>query len=270
MNQIFSFKRYVWLLKRQWYEKATSYKWGIVLMVLVVGLLFWLPNDWKSVETPRLDQFKPFPLTAIFFLYIYGGWFFESLSSKHKKMFYFSLPVSPLERVTVAFTFVMILMPVLLLTVFNVFDFIFVHLFNHIHGTSVQMFFKTTSSKEMGSYLPYGGMALSFVMLLGYLSCTSAFTISSLIFGKKGPVVTIIFYLVFLFICFKLLILIFGVSSKLPSTGNSFADFINFFFYYTISPPVAIEYSKSNIFIYILPLMICWTAMYFVMKRKEA
>ena len=42
MNQVFSFKRYVWLLKRQWYENAAIYKWGIVLLVLVTGLLFGL------------------------------------------------------------------------------------------------------------------------------------------------------------------------------------------------------------------------------------
>ena len=264
MNQNFSFKRYLWLVKRQWFENAATYKWGIILMVLVICLAFLLPSDWKTVENPRLHQWATIPFVAIFFLYIYGGWFFDRLSSKRKGMFYFSLPVTPLERVVVAFTFVMILFPVILLSVFTVFDFIFVQLFNHIHGTSEQMLFNTTSIKDIG--LTYGGIGLTSVMLLGYLSNASILMLGSLMFGKKGPVISIIFVIAFSFIFLWLWCLFFSVARPV----NNVSDYINFFFYFSLSPSVAIEFTKSNILIYIVPLMIWWVLMFFVMKKKEA
>ncbi len=173
MNQNFSFKRYLWLVKRQWYENAAIYKWGIVLMIIAFALLFWLSSDWKMVDNPRLGQMETFSVVGIFFLYIYSANFFESLSSKHKGMFYFSLPVSTLERVAVAFTFVLVLLPALLLMVFSIFDFIFVQLFNHIHGVSVQMFFKTAS--------PFDFIGVPFLLTWSFLSFNSIFVLGSLI-----------------------------------------------------------------------------------------
>jgi hypothetical protein len=249
MNQIFSFKRYAWLVKRQCFENAAIYKWGIALMVLVTGLLFWLTSNWKTVDKfmeinphlinddityfyPRLGQGPTFLLTGIFLFCIFGGWFFESLTSKQKRMFYFSLPVLPLERITVAFTFVMILMPVLFFTIFTVFDFIFVQFFNHVHGTSVQMFFKTASYYEGTRKI---------ILLSIPLSITSIFTLASLIVGKKGPVISIIAIIALLYIWVR--------SSMLFDVHPD--DLLN-----------------SGIFTLIIP--VCWMLMYFVMKKKEA
>ena len=249
MNQIFCFKRYLWLVKRQWYENATIYKWGVVLMVLVTGLLFWLSSNWKTVDKlleenpdfinynssyhyPTLGQWPTFVLVGIFLLCMFGGWFFDSLTSKHKKMFYFSLPVLPLERVAVSFTSVMVLMPVLFLTVFTVFDFLFVHLFNYVHGTSVQMIFKTGSR--------YGGVGM-IIWLAIFFSITSIFTLGSLIFGKKGPVISMIVIIALLYIWNRSSIL------------------------FDMHPDIVIN---SGSFSLLIP--ICWTMMYFVMKRKEA
>jgi len=239
MNQVFSFKRYVWLLKRQWCENAAIYKWGIVLLVLAVGLLFWLSGNWKDVNNPHLGQMETFSITGLFFLYIYGAYFFESLSFKHKRMFYFSLPVSPLERVAVAFAYVMILMPVLILTIYTVFDFISVQLFNHIHGTSVQMFFKTSS--------PFGNIGMMVVMLFSYLSYTSIFTLGSLMFGKKGILIT-------LFAASILIFIILFIRIKILSY-----------------PPWAVsDIIKGNILSFFFLLPVWWILMYFVMKKKEA
>ncbi len=240
MNQNFSFKRYLWLAKRQWYENAAIYKWGIVLMILAIALLFWLSSSWKTVDNPPLGQMETFSVVGIFFLYAYSAWFFESLSSKHKRMFYFSLPVSALERVAVAFTCVMVVLPFLLLSVFIVFDFIFVQLFNYIHGTSVQMFFRTVLPSVYGD-------GLFIIMLLSYLSYASIFTLGSLVFGKKGPIISIVFIIVFLLIV---------------------AWIWRFFSVYTDNPNFVIDFVKSHIFMYFLP--VCWTMMYFVMKKKEA
>jgi hypothetical protein len=153
-------------------------------------------------------------------------------------MFYFSLPVSPLERVTVAFTFVMVLMPVLLLTVFTVFDFLFVQLFNHIHGTSVEMFFKTSS--------PFGSLGLMFVMLFSYLSLTSIFTLGSLMFGKNGIIITLIAASFIMLICSFILIKILSLSWA--DSNIIVGNVVSLFF--------------------LLPVW--WVLMYFAMKKKEA
>ena len=243
MNQNFSFKRYVWLLKRQWYENAAIYKWGIVLMALLIvaifGLFLWA-SSWENAgnDLPlQLGQMAAFGATGIVFLFIYSANFFESITSKNRKMFYFSLPVSPLERVAVAFTFVVVFMPILILTVFSFFDLIAVHLFNHIHGVSMQMFFKTR--------VPLDSLNPMFVNILGYLSYASVFTLGSLMFGKRGSVISIAFLIAFFVICQWL--------------WNLFSD--------TLHPTFVIDYIKNYIFIYLLP--ICWAEMYFVMKRKE-
>ena len=66
-----------------------------------------------------------------------------------------------------------------------------------------------------------------------------------------------------------MMILVFDFLPEYPKP-NSLIEFMNFFFYAFLSPSVAIEYLQSNFLIYIFPIVVSWTAMYFVMKRKEA
>jgi len=245
MNQIFCFKRYVLLLKRQWYENATNYKLGIALLALLIfaifGLMLWISamNDFSisNVEYTGLlfgVQIATFVIIGIVFLILYGARFFRSLSSKHRKMFYFSLPVSPVEQVAVAFTFVLVFMPVLIFSVFNVFDFIAVQLFNHIHGVSGQMLLKAGFSTDILS----NNKIVVNKNIFEQLFYISILTLGSLMFGKKGPVVSIAFLIVFL-----------GVSQWFLKTFD-------------------LTVIKNYTFVFLFP--VCWIAMYFVMKRKEA
>ena len=235
MNQIFSFKRYFLLLKRQWFENAAIYKWGIVLMIAATLLSFWMFTNWKAIENPHLGQMETFSVLGLFFFYIFGSNFFDSLSSKHKGMFYFSLPVSSLERIGVAFTSVMIILPFIFLVIFFVSDFLFVQLFNHVHDASEQMFFVKTSPLKQLSFVS--------AMTWAYLSFTSIYVLGSLVFGKSGMFISTVISFIFLFGFFWLWAIIYG--SKI-----SIIDFFN-----------------SLIFPLIIPL--CWSMMYFCMKRKE-
>ena len=95
--------------------------------------------------------------------------FFDDLNIKNKGMLYFSLPVSPLERISVAFTFVIVIFPTLMFLVFTVFDYCYVQLYNHIHGTW----------KQTSSILVFSSLSL------GFLSLASAAMWRSLKFGTK-------------------------------------------------------------------------------------
>ena len=142
MNQIFCFKRYLWSLKRQWFENVVVYKFGAINMLLFIGFMFFAFSNLTS--KPHLAQEPAFYVTSIINISIYGFAFFEFLNEKSKGMFYFSAPVSPLERLAVAFTYVMIIVPVLFLTVFFVFDALFVQIFNTVHDeATAQMIFKS-------------------------------------------------------------------------------------------------------------------------------
>ena len=249
MNQVFSFKRYVWLLKRQWYENAAGYKRGIALMALLICAMFGLLlliifRNNISDEHFFFGQSVIFGATGILFLFTYGAKFFSNLTSKHKGIFYFSLPVSSLERIAVTFTFVVVFMPILILVFFNVFDFIAVQLLNHTHGTSEQILIKIKSA--LGSVMHLTSVSPMIISLLGYISYASIFTLGSLMFGKKGSVISIAFLIVFFVSC--------GLARNL--------------FFNTPNSAFIIDYIKNYVYVYLLP--ICWTAMYFVMKRKES
>ena len=249
MNQTFNFKRYLLLLKRQWFENAAIYKWGIVLMVAATSLLFWLFTNWKTAENPHLVQKIAFSIVGILFIFIYGSNFFESLSSKYRGMFYFSLPVSPLERIAVAFTYVMVLLPFIFLIIFSVSDFLFVQLFNHVHDASEQMYFMKTLS------LKHIKLPLVFSITWSFLSFTSIYTLGSLVFGKNGMIISMIITTIIIFIIFCVIswlwIIIYGpISTYGPKL---ITDFIIFF--------------ASYIYPLIIPL--CWGMMYYCMKRKE-
>jgi len=92
-------------------------------------------------------------------------------------MSYFSLPVSPLERVAVAFTFVMAL-PVLLTTVSMASNFVYIQIFNHIHEVSI----------APKSFL---GIHKSCIKVILNMSFISMFTLGSLIYGKKRLIITV-------------------------------------------------------------------------------
>ena len=238
MSQIFNVKRFTLLLKRQWYENAAIYKWGIVLMIAAVLLLFWLSSNWKTVENPHLGQMETFSIVGLSFFLLFGGNFFDSLRSKHKVMLYFSLPVSPLERVGVAVTSVMVFLPLLFLIIFSVSDFLFVQFFNHVHSTSEQMLFTKTS--------PFEHIRLSFVFVLAwsFSSLALANALGSTL-GKNGIITRIITTVIIFFI----LSVFFLMRTNI---------------YGSIS---VIEFLNSYIFLLIIPL--CWGMMYFCMKRKE-
>jgi len=302
MNQNFSFKRYVWLLKRQWYENAVIYKLvigGIFIVTMAVGWLIWFSGDLSPNEYPRfrVDQNAFINIDVPILLFcIFGACFFNSLSSENRRVVYFSLPVSPFERVAVAFTFVMAL-PVLMATVFNVSNFAYLQVFNHIHGSSI---------------IPnnFFGIQKSWLKVILNISFISMFTLGSLIYGKKGIVVTTSVVVLVVFSTFipvettnteKELIKVKVETSETvetikeiksirtsvtgkevggSSSGSSSFTGVSFNTLKesieTVDVSEMVNTSRKVFLIIIFKILycsiapLCWIMMYFTMKRKEA
>jgi hypothetical protein len=202
-------------------------------MVLVPELLFWITNSREIFFNPVPDfGTRTAIMTRMVSLYIFAALFFFNWGSKRSRMFYLSLPVTSLERVAVAFTFMMVLMPVLVEGLNLVSHFIFVPLFDYIHGTSLQ-------EKELYAYSEWG---LICKVIFYNLSLCSIFALGSLIFGQGGSVITLLIFSV-PFAIYKWLWWSVLVKLLAPNTQ-----------------PEIILY-------FIFPA--CWVAMYFVMKKKE-
>ena len=239
MNKTFSFKRYALLLKCQWYENVALYIKGIVitaaLIALFLGLNLSIPH---SAEYSRFENIQTFVLFIVgtILLFAFGASFFKKFNSKQKGMFHFSLPVLPLERIAVAFTYVAILAPILFLMIFNVLDFIVVQSFNHIHGASEQMLFNAKQS--------------IFIVFITFLSFSSISALGSLMFGKKGAVISVLFIVVstIVYVLIYSWLIEKGILPDPPKREITIGG-------------------GNEIFVYLIPIW--WILMYFVMKRKE-
>jgi len=186
MNQIFSFERCVQLVKHQFYKDFNMYKGIIALVILITGLLFWWAMSWDIGNDEEFSRVPIFMLFVMFFPIFYPLIFFGNFKTKNEGLFYFSLPVSSFERFVILFLFTMILFPTLMITIFSVFDFAFVHLYNHLNETDKVMYFITET--------PYPSPVSLFglMMFLGGMSFSLGILLFSL-FWKKGE--NIIFFI---------------------------------------------------------------------------
>ena len=151
MNQIFSSKRFVWLLKRQWMENSAFYKWGMAIIVVVIPVIQWSFILWRmNDKRPEMGHELVVVILSIF-LWLYASYYFiQTLGSKSKRMFSFSLPVLPLEQVMVAFVYIVVLVPAYVFAVFCINDYLFVQLFNDIHEVSEQMLISKSLQTSFG------------------------------------------------------------------------------------------------------------------------
>jgi hypothetical protein len=250
MNQIFSFKRYAWLMKRQFVENAAIYKWGIVAMAALIPVFFCLFGNWSTPTSfPSLNQSETL-IIGSFVLLIYSGNFFDSIGSKYKGMYYFTLPVSPLERVAVTFTYTMILFPALFLLMFSCFDYFAILIFKSIHHINEEMVLFTNTVTWEGIYI--------------YIVLISALTLGSFMFGKNGVIKTGI-------LLFLLVLFFFGLQSLI------YKSILPFNFSTTFPDQIRIDdkgyyyLSINNIFIsaWYLVAPLIWIILYFKLKEKE-
>jgi hypothetical protein len=233
MNQIFSFKRFVWLLKRQWMENSAFYLFTMGIIAVAIPVIQW-SFIITSMDDKRLNMGQESTFVfSLFFLCGYAAHYFnQSLGSKNKQMFSFSLPVSPLEQVLVAFTFVVALVPAFVLTVFCVYDYLFVQLLNDMHKASEQMLmFKSTSTK-------WGVVNYFIVHLVNLFAIIPIFALCSYLLKNRGLFISISLYLITMF---------------------SYEKWLRY--------PISCLF--ETVICVLLIQAFCWTLMYFGMKNKE-
>ena len=233
MNQIFSFKRFVWLLKRQWMENSAFYLFTMGIIAVAIPVIRWsFIIGSLGVNRLQMGHESTF-VFLIFFLWGHAAHYFnQNLGSKSKRMFSFSLPVSPFERVMVAFSFVVMFVPVFVLTIFCINDYLFVQLYNEIHKASEQMLiFKFTPTK-------WGDVNFFSVYLVNLFAFIPIFALCSFFLRNRGLFLSISLYMIFMF-----------------SFEKRMGCYI------------------SNLFetvMYVLLFQVfCWMLMYFGMKKKE-
>lgn len=253
MNQIFSFKRYAALMKCQLVENKKIYLWGIGVFAVSVILLFAGFGDWKPKENPRSGQEEVFRAAGFICLLFFAGTFFESLGSKYKRMFYFSLPTSPTEKTATAFVSVMILCPLVFTGIYYCADYFAVQFFNSIHGTDVKMY----------NIFSIGWDDFYFTFLL-----ISVFALCSFMFGKLGILKTtgILFAVVFLFF-YMLPKWIFGMIVPVDVMNSDYTTVM-----FKVAD-VQNQLHANNFFTqvgYYLLAPLCWVVYWFKVKEKEA
>jgi len=239
MNQIFSFKRYAWLLQCQWYENVVFYTIGIVLVVIASIMIYW-SNVRLLDENQDFSEIQIILLITLgmFVMLAFGAGFFNKLHSKRKGMFYVSLPALPLERVAAAFTYIAVIVPLFFFVIFGTIEFVVAQIFSQVHGTATQMLFSGNFPSNVSV----------FTILLSFLSFSSISAFWSLVFGKKGAIATVFF--IFGWTMLVVLIVSWLIEKE----------------FYELPPYDGITIG-NYLFVYLIPIW--WILMYFVMKRKE-
>ncbi len=253
MNQVFSFKRYAWLMKRQFMENKKAYLWGIGILLAMIVLSFMMFGQWTHGKTTSyFGQEEVFLLNGFICLLFFAGTFYESFSSKYKGMFYFSLPTSSLEKLAVSFTYVMVLFPMVYIGIYYLADFFAVQHFNAIHGTDKSMYHLFSTDKEP---------------ILMILFLMPIFALCSLMFGKVGIVKTgfVVLAVVLLFV--GLSKLVYGQIIPVKPVWETYSK-ISFKTDQTSILLEANNFFGGYVFWYLF-IPVCWVVYYFKLKEKE-
>lgn len=97
MNQIFSFDRWMLLMRRHWLENGKLFLYGILSLIVAmcIALIIWLLSNRTYVQSDLVTLY-------MFGLYIIGAIFasgsFDMLQKKEKAIYYLSLPASHFEK----------------------------------------------------------------------------------------------------------------------------------------------------------------------------
>ncbi len=249
MNQIFSFKRYILLMKRQFAENKRLYLWGTGGVLAIIVLFFWSISS--IIAKSQFYQEAVLTISAYLCLTFYAGTFHEQLGIKRKRMFYYSLPASPLERLAVAFSYVMVLCPVVFIVLFYTADFFAIQIFNSANGTNFPII----------SIFTYRWDVIYHIVLL-----MSVFAVCSFSFGTAGIIKTTfaVFVVGLMFIglymwLFKSLFQIKDASVILPYAS---------LYLYADDTMLKANNIFSRTWFLLAPL--CWVIYYFKLKEKEA
>ncbi len=246
MNDIFSFKRYALLMKRQWVENRKLYLLGIPS---VLGILTFFMCSLENREEVFLSDFGSFTFIAagMFFILILSGTFFQRVNTKENGMFFFSLPTSKLEKWAVAFSYTMVIFPLIYLGLFYTVNFFVIQALNSIY----HIHFHMLSPAQIG---------LDWAIILFLL--TSFAVLGSLFLGKNGVFIS---FLVFVFLAVVLPIII----QYLFAPANTTQMYLGMLVDDTTGNTLTLSRSLIVYQFKYLLIPLCWILLYLKIKEKE-
>ncbi|MDR0363461.1 MAG: hypothetical protein LBH92_00320 [Bacteroidales bacterium] len=251
MNDVFSFKRFALSVKAYWIENKKRIILKFILIPIILMFLFLILNSWKPIKSYQYDFHDEFIFITFCGAFLCGNAirFFNNYSTKREMtMFSLSIPTAPLERLLIAFCYVMIFIPLILISFFFIIDFIAIGIFNNLHQSD-QIMFKL-SDIPASDYI-------------GFATIASVILFGSLFFKKYGGFISIILIIIFLLLQISI------TSLFLPREAVNLIEFGSF---------EIIERGTGNrisingfmqYFNYLL-LPLCWILSYMKLREKEA
>lgn len=281
MNQVFDFKRWLFLVGKHWGENRKRYLLSLIALaaLMIIWYIFTMLIERKF---PFFEEMQ----VSIYYVgmaitgCLFGSFIFAEAASGPKAMHFMSVPASIVEKVLCALLYGVVLFFICYTVIFYLVDFTMIKLSNGIleqywkerdpsyvfvATKVINVFTKPTGA---GPELPN----IFFYFLLIYINLQSAFILGSIYFSGYSFIKTCIALLV------VFLLVIFYMANMLDSFTPQ-GHFGDSFFTYIIpgkdgepsrsaSLPEWMQISIKYLLMYgFLPLL--WLATYFRLKEKE-
>ncbi len=278
-NQIFSFARWLLVVKKHWMENRKRY--GLALLAMLGLSVTWftfvllMTNEH---EVPVIIQFMSYFCGLFFIGALFASSTFSGLADKGEGIDFLSLPASHLEKLLCAILFSLFFFFIAFNICFYIVDIPMLKWSRHLIAT--QYAWQDRGTRFVDNYIlnvftgegeppPLRGTA---ALIYGFFSLQSAFILGSVYFRRYAFIKTIVAVLLLMLV--GMLFVTKVVESNLPQGGWRLDGILEWVLFdkpgepaYVRLPPW-IENGLIFLMEYSLPVIFCWAA-YHRLKEKE-
>lgn len=262
MNQIFSFKRWLQLMRRHWIENSKFFLFGTLslLGVIAISFLFLLTNE------THYEAYSEFILYLIG-LFLVGGIFasgaFDALQKRERGIAYLSLPASHFEKLLTQISFNLVFFTIVYSLCFCAMS----EIFELIVKSRVQADPTKYSFEPMDWEHPHGFMEAWNYLIIIFFGVQALFLAGSIYFKRFSFILTTIVLVLFiLFLGYYLNSIQHGMLHGYYGTGASL---------HSLSLPAKIYRLPSALVLILKWLMLLgwaplfWLVAWFRVREKE-
>jgi len=267
MNRVFSFNRWLLLVKQHWAENRKRYILSTLAFagLLIMWFFFVFVVD-KNAPASRQMQKITYFILLIAGGCFYASQFFKDLGSKSKAINYFLLPASILEKFLCSLLYTVVIFFIVYTAVFYVVDILMVNAANAFHP-AYQNTSKAVVQNVFSNANPIGGSAYLFAL---FFALQAAYLLGSVFFERYSFVKTLISLFVFFLLIF--LLETFLTRSLFPDgvfhRGITSYRVSNEEQEYLVELPLSIHQILTWLMLVGFPPFF-WIVTYFRMKEKE-